>query len=311
MKLILDLDTGIDDALALGYALAAPGCELIGVTATYGNVTVERSVRNTRALLRIFGRPDVPVYAGPEPEGFAVKEISAFIHGSDGLGNAPLPVAAGGALPAGDAVDFLIESYRRFGADLCIVPTGPATTLAAALRREPELADARVVFMGGALTVPGNVTQLAEANVAQDPAACDFVLRYGRDVSMVGLDVTLRTLLTRAETARWREVGTPAAVFYADMVDYYIGAYDEVSPELGGCGLHDPLAVAAALDPTLIDWLPLNMQCLPTGRTVGDTARLNQPATARAAVGVDAPRFLREFLERLEALFVAQPPERV
>lgn len=309
MKIILDLDTGIDDALALAYALAAEadGHELLGITGTYGNVTVEQGVRNTRALLALLGRPDVPVYAGPQKPGFKVLEISAFIHGRNGVGEVDLPGATSAAPTSGaaveDAVDFLIESFREHGSDLVIVPTGPSTTIAAALRREPALADAAIVFMGGALTVPGNVTPLAEANVSQDPAATDYLVRHGRNVAMVGLDVTLRTLLTPAETAQWRALATPAGDAYADMVDYYITAYETTSPHLGGCGLHDPLAVAAALDPSLITWLPLNLKCEETGRTIGDPERLSEKPTTRVAVGVDAAGFLADFMERLTALF--------
>ncbi|MDO5513121.1 nucleoside hydrolase, partial [Corynebacterium sp.] len=91
MKLILDVDTGIDDAFALAYALASPEVELLGVTCTYGNVLVDDAVRNTLALLELFGRPDVPVYAGPSPAGWAVAEVSAFIHGTNGLGEVSLP----------------------------------------------------------------------------------------------------------------------------------------------------------------------------------------------------------------------------
>ena len=304
-KVILDLDTGIDDALALAYALAAPGCEPIGVTCTYGNVTVAQSVRNTRALLHLLGRADIPVVAGPEPGGFTVKDISAFIHGADGLGEVGARISSipGDSTAAGNAVDFLIDAYRTHGEDLIIVPTGPSTTIAEALTKAPELADAAIVFMGGALTVPGNVSPHAEANVSQDPAATDYLLRHGKNLAMVGLDVTLRTLLRKEDTAWWRGIGTRAGEFYADMVDYYIGAYATTAPHLGGCGLHDPLALAAALEPDLVEWLPLNLKCEDDGRVIGDETRLTQPPTTRVAVGVNAERFRELLMERLCALF--------
>ena len=176
------------------------------------------------------------------------------------------------------------------------------------MQQDPSFATAaHLVMMGGALTVPGNVTPWSEANISQDPEATDYLFRHTSDTTMVGLDVTLRTLLTTAESARWRATGTRAGRIFADMVDYYIRAYATTSPHLGGCGLHDPLAVAVAADASLVDVLSLNLKtdtAGPTrGRTIADETRLDAPPTARVAVGVDSERFVREFVERLETLF--------
>ncbi|CAB0558816.1 nucleoside hydrolase [Corynebacterium diphtheriae] len=307
-KIILDLDTGIDDALALAYTLGSPELDLIGVTATYGNVLVETGVRNDLALLELFGRSDVPVFAG-EPhalakDGFEVLEISAFIHGKNGIGEAEVAEPVG-VVQELSAVDFLIESVERYGDELIIVPTGAMTNIAAAMKKSETFArDAQIVFMGGALTVPGNVSQWAEANVNQDPEAADIMVRNAGDITMVGLDVTLQTLLTYAETATWRALGTPAGNFLADATDYYIKAYDTTAPHLGGCGLHDPLAVGVAIDPSLVTLLPINLKVDtegPTrGRTIGDEVRLNDPhKNCKVAVEVDVDRFLKEFMERI------------
>lgn len=306
MKVILDLDTGIDDALALAYALAHPGLELIGVTVTYGNVPVELGVRNTLVLLELLGAGDVPVFAGEQPAGFQVKPISAFIHGRNGIGDVLLPPPRG-QVQQKSAVEFLCRSAREHGEDLVTIPTGPSTTIAAALKAEPALADTRIVMMGGALTVPGNVTTWSEANVAQDPAATDFLFRTARDVTMVGLDVTLQTLLTTAETRQWRGLGTRAGRVYADMLDYYIRAYAAIEPDLGGCGLHDPLAVAVAADPSLVTCFDTNLACETTGttpgRTIGDVARMQElHKAAHVAVDVDAPRFVAELMDKLDSL---------
>ncbi|OIR67370.1 nucleoside hydrolase [Corynebacterium diphtheriae] len=307
-KIILDLDTGIDDALALAYTLGSPELDLIGVTATYGNVLVETGVRNDLALLELFGRSDVPVFSG-EPhaltkDGFEVLEISAFIHGKNGIGEAEVAEPVG-VVQELSAVDFLIESVERYGDELIIVPTGAMTNIAAAMKKSETFArDAQIVFMGGALTVPGNVSQWAEANVNQDPEAADIMVRNAGDITMVGLDATLQTLLTYAETATWRALGTPAGNFLADATDYYIKAYDTTAPHLGGCGLHDPLAVGVAIDPSLVTLLPINLKVDtegPTrGRTIGDEVRLNDPhKNCKVAVGVDVDRFLKEFMERI------------
>ena len=307
MKAILDLDTGIDDALALAYALAHPNLELIGVTCTYGNVTVPLAVRNTLALLELLDRPDIPVFAGPSPDGFQPSEISSFIHGQNGVGEVALTPSEKTS-DTQPATDFLLQAVRDYGDDLVIIPTGPSTTIAQAMLADATFAaNAHIVMMGGALTVPGNVSAWAEANISQDPDATDYLFLHSQDVTMVGLDVTLRTLLTEKETARWRATGTAAGEIFADMVDYYIRAYATTAPHLGGCGLHDPLAVAVAADPSLVEVVETNMKTDtegPTrGRTIADETRLSQEPTAKVAVGVDNERFVSEFVDRLEELF--------
>lgn len=309
-KIILDLDTGIDDALAIAYVLGSPDAELVGITGTYGNVLLEQGVRNSLALTELLGHPEVPVFAGlphaQRKDGFAVSEGSAFIHGANGIGNVDVPEAT---RPVQDvpAVDFIIEAAHRYGDKLTYVPTGAQTNLAAALRKDPSLKDRlHVVLMGGALTVPGNVNAWTEANIDQDPEAANEVFRSGVDATMVGLDVTLQTVLTRRALDEWRQIDTPAARAYVAMVGHYIGAYEKNAPYLGGCGLHDPLAAAVAIDPTLVGCLPINMkvECEgPTrGRTIGDERLINvAPKTTRVALTVDAPRFLREFMQRVGA----------
>ena len=263
---------------------------------------VELGVRNALALLELLGADNVPVYTGPTREGFTVAPISAFIHGRNGLGENLLPPPRRTA--QGDAVDFLIQSVQEHGEELVIVPTGPSTSIAAAMQKDPDFArNARIVMMGGALTVPGNVTPYAEANVFQDPQATDYVFRHAQDLTMVGLDVTLRTLLTTEHTAQWRT--THVGRVYADIVDYYIGAYATTSPHLGGCGLHDPLAVAVAADPSIVECIDLNLRCEENGRTIGDPERLSAPATTRVAVGVDAPRFVDDLMSKLTSLYTS------
>ncbi len=315
-KLILDLDTGIDDALALAYALASPEVDLIGVTCTYGNVVVEESVRNTLAILELFGRTDVPVFAGPgharAKDSFDVQEISAFIHGKNGIGEVDIPDAKRPVEPT-SAVDFLVEAVDTHGDNLIIVPTGPSTTIAEAIEASDVFREnANIVMMGGALTVPGNVTPWSEANINQDPEATDLLFRQVRHVTMIGLDVTLQTLLTTKETAQWSALGTTGGNFLADITNYYINAYKTTSPHLGGCGLHDPLAVAVSIDPSLVDTLGINMKVDTEGetraRTIGDETRLNhQDKTAAVAVGVDTARFLDEFMRRLTSLAQCTP----
>lgn len=309
-KIILDLDTGIDDTLAISYILGSPEVELIGITSTFGNVVLEQGIRNDLAITDLLGHPEVPVYRGQShaltADSFTVSDISAFIHGKNGIGNVEIPDSKRTVETDMNAVDFIIASVKKYGKDLTFVPTGPETNIAKALQKAPEIKDeiGNIVMMGGALTVCGNSAPWVEANISQDPEACDLLFRSGAPVTMIGLDVTLQTLMTYEHSEQWRGIGTPAATFLADMVDFYIKAYETTSPHLGGCGLHDPLAAAVAVDPTLVTTLPINMKVeteAPTrGRTIGDNTRLNNSKkTMQVAVGVDVDRFLNEFMTRI------------
>ena len=240
-KLILDLDTGVDDALAISYALGSPEVELIGITGTYGNVLVEQGVRNALAVTDLLGHPEVKVYQGlshsSTTDHFEVLPVSAFIHGDNGIGDVDIP-DSNRSVETESAVDFIIDAVKTYGKDLIYVPTGPMTNIEAALKKAPEIKDeiGRVVLMGGALTVPGNCNAWMEANISQDPDAADYLFRSGTPTTMIGLDVTLQTLLTYKETQQWRDLGTKAGKFLADMTDFYIKAYETTSPHLGGCG---------------------------------------------------------------------------
>lgn len=229
-KMILDLDTGVDDALAIAYALADPEVDLIGIVSSYGNNLLDICAENSLKLLELLGHTDIPVYKGlphsSTSDHFDVMQVSKDIHGDNGIGDVELP-APQRAVEAESGVDFYIDAAHKYGKDLIIIPTGPMTNLAAALKKDPAIADliGNVTFMGGALTVDGNVTPAAEANINQDAKAADEVFKSNLPLTMVGLDVTLRTLLTKKETQHWRDLGTAAGKAYADITDFYIDAY--------------------------------------------------------------------------------------
>ena len=343
-KLILDLDTGIDDALAIAYALgSADEIDLIGITATYGNVAVPLAARNALAVLHLFGRDDVPVYPGvdhpiapatlPKMRGTTPDEraqptragrTAARTAGKRTLRGHQLPARWRSTiqrhrrrnhprLPArsgstSSAVDFIITAAREYGPDLTIVPTGAMTTMATVFRNAPDLKDSgvNVTLMGGALTLPGNVSPAAEANISQDPEAADYLFKCGARTTMIGLDVTHQTALTREKAHEWASLGTQAGDFLVTMTDYYIDFYLKNQPEIHGCGLHDPLAVAAALDPSLVTTFGFNLQVDLEGpfrgRTIGDRSRLQDPDKhTQVALGVNVPEFLDRFMTRVTA----------
>lgn len=275
-KIILDLDTGIDDALAIAYCLGSPEIDLVGITCTYGNVLVDTGARNALAVLHLFGRDDVPVYKGithsRTTSEYVLPPVSTFIHGKNGIGDVEIPDSPREP-EAMHAVDFIIEAANTYGKDLTFVPTGALSNLAAVVEKDPTFKDkvGGVVMMGGALTTEGNVSPCAEANVSQDPEGVDLVFKSGLELTMIGLDVTHQTLLTKKETAVWRDLGTAGGRLLADMTDYYID-FEIQSTGLHGCGLHDPLAAAVAIDPSLVKTIGFNL-CVDTegelrGRTI-------------------------------------------
>ena len=313
-KMILDLDTGVDDALAIAYALADPEVDLIGIVSSYGNNLLDVCAENSLKLLELLGHTDIPVFKGlPHScttDHFDVMQVSKDIHGDNGIGDVELP-APSRALEEQSGVDFYIEAAHKYGKDLIIIPTGPMTNLAAALKKDPEIADliGNVTFMGGALTVEGNVTPVAEANINQDPKAADEVMKSNLPLTMVGLDVTLRTLLTKNETKQWRELGTVSGKAFADITDFYIDAYYNLDIDKRGCALHDPLAVGVGIDPSFVSTISLFMKVVYQegpyyGRTIGDNAKLNDPnPNVKVAVNVDKERYLKAFMDRLNKLF--------
>ena len=180
-KMILDLDTGVDDALAIAYALADPEVDLIGIVSSYGNNLLDVCAENSLKLLELLGHTDIPVFKGlphsSTTDHFDVMQVSKDIHGNNGIGEVQLP-APSRSVEEESGVDFYIDAAHKYGKDLIIIPTGPMTNLAAALKKDPEIAHliGNVTFMGGALTVEGNVTPVAEANINQDPKAANEVL---------------------------------------------------------------------------------------------------------------------------------------
>lgn len=311
MKMILDLDTGIDDALALAYAIAIPEIDLIGVVGSFGNVLVEDGVRNASSLLHMLGRDNIPVYLGAAnsltQENYSLDDLTKMIHGENGIGNISITEVNSESCIK-DGVDFIIESIKKYGKDLVIVPTGPLTNLALALRKAPEIKEqiGNVVFMGGALTVPGNVSLLAEANIYRDAEAADEVFTSGIPLTMVGLDVTRRTIFTTEDTKDLRNLNTNKSIAYADMTDYYIRSYEITEPSLNGCALHDPLAVAVAVAvmPDLVTTHSMFMRCGTTeqdyGRTIGDVSKLKDSnPNVKVCLNVDVEKFTNHFKESL------------
>lgn len=297
-KMILDCDTGIDDALAIAYAVSLPDVELLGITNSYGMAPVEYTYRNSKKILELLEK-DVPVYTGSEQPLFRKKEYNGIIHGMDGLGDTLGPVANPERTEM-DAIDYIIEQVHLYKQDLTLVTTGPLTNLARAIQKAPEIVEmvGRVVTMGGAIMTPGNVNKFAEANIYIDPEAAKIVFNSNLPLTLVGLDVTRKTLLTAEDVKRWREKGTKASMLFADFTEHYLNAYKKLHPYLEGCALHDPLAIGVAAYPDLVTTVPLHIDVdldeKELGRTTEDLHRVGI-ANSMVSVQVNAKRFMDSF----------------
>lgn len=297
---ILDLDMGVDDALAIILALNSSELDVMGVSVVAGNVPLEVGTQSALQVLELMGRSEIPVYGGAEKPLKRDLVSAQEVHGPEGLGEARLPEPE--MLPAGDAVEFLIESILARPGEVMLVAAGPLTNLALAEARRPGILHRarRVFVMGGCLQIRGNVTPVAEYNFFVDPHAARQVLRSGANVTLMPLDVTQQVGLD-AEIIRKATEGSsdPVARFIGDAARTVI-AYNEAQWGYSGLFLHDPLAVALAFDPLVCELQSLGLDVETADEeTVGKvTVDPSEGDQVECAVSVDSGRFLRLFLHR-------------
>jgi purine nucleosidase len=327
VPLILDVDTGVDDALAILYALASNEVDLIACTCVNGNVELDLVVRNTLAVLDLAGRPDVEVAAGARTPLEEPEKHGYLVHGPEGLGNA---VVSPPSTPVSErtATEVLLEESRRHP-DLAFVSTGPLTNVALAVREDPGFVGRLGSFtmMAGGFKGRGNTLPRSEANVWYDPeaaaevfAACE-ALPDGREPLAIGLDVTERVELRPRQLD---EICAPApdsrlARLIRDAAEFYIAFETASRRDAEGCFLHDPLAVMAAIDPSLVTTQTCHVEVELAGRhtrgeTVADFAEMwrhplnegyglvSAADNVRAALDVDETTAEARVVERLRSL---------
>ena len=254
-KVIYDTDPGVDDAIALYFAMAHPAIDLIGITTTFGNVSVEQAAINALYLTAIAGR-DIAVTQGvAAPLSKMPVAPPAFIHGADGLGNLPSRMDTGRQADPRGSAQFIVDSARSQPGEITLVAVGPLGNLATALQLEPALPGLlkEVIVMGGTVLEPGNVSPVAEANIWNDPHAADRVFAAPWKLTMVGLDVTHRVVTELAFfqklAQQQRHIATDtllhAVSFYAT---FYSGLYKHVA-KAPGCFAHDLLAFIYLVNP--------------------------------------------------------------
>jgi inosine-uridine nucleoside N-ribohydrolase len=300
VDVILDCDPGHDDAIAILLALASTEARLAGITTVAGNQTLEKTTANALRVLEFVGRGDVPVAAGADRPIVRERRVAANVHGETGLDGPELPLATG--TPVGQhAVDFLAAHVGG----RTLVATGPLTNVGLLLALHPDVRPARIVLMGGSIG-EGNTTPAAEFNIWADPEAARRVFASGLDVTMVGLDVTHQALVTPAVAEELRG-SSKAGRFVAELVDFYSRFHRERYPELGGSPMHDPVALAYALRPELLEVVDavVDVDCAwdaGRGRTNVDFRGRGGEPNAKVAVGIDADAFIRLLVERVASL---------
>jgi inosine-uridine nucleoside N-ribohydrolase len=325
---LIDTDPGIDDALAILLALASPEVSVEAITSVAGNVPVDLTTANVHRILAAAApaaRPRVARGAAAPLRGPLVT--AADFHGDDGLGgisllrdpggpllypgpDTPAVATASGAPAAIDGPDLLLEMADRFAGELVVVALGPLTNLAVALERDRGRLSrvARIVVMGGAIAVGGNVTPSAEFNFHVDPEAAAAVFRSGLPLELVPLDATLQVMLRRDALAATLARGRPSVARFIDDFTNHLFTLGEHRGEEEAFALHDPLAVGVALDPSLVGFQALHVDVEDEGRvtrgaSVADRRSIpadeKLPPNCRVATSVHAERFLELFLARV------------
>ena len=313
---IIDCDTGVDDALALLFAVRHPALDLRAVTCVAGNTDVDGVVRNTLTVLEQAGAPDIPVARGAARPLIEPARSARHVHGDDGMGdmNLPAPTRA----PADvDAVTLLRRQILASPRPVTLIPTAPLTNIALLLRTHPEVTHniERIVFMGGAVAC-GNATPVAEFNVWHDPEAAAILLTAGVPITMYGLDVFRQVVVPGADVRRLRASEEPGARLAGDLLAHRPATPDVADDSEAG-GIGDAGAVCTVVDPAGIttSLLPVEVSLAPgptRGQTIVDRrprpgeseihAGLREQHLVDVALDVDVDRFVKLYLETVESV---------
>ncbi len=306
---ILDVDPGHDDAVAMMMACGAPELDVIAVTTVAGNVPLEKTTRNALRVLSLIGREDVPVAAGAAAPLERDLQTSEAIHGESGLDGPEIP-EAGFAPDPREATTLMADAVEAAPGPVTLIPLGPLTNVAMFLRQRPDLKDriSLVSLMGGSIGL-GNTTPAAEFNIYVDPEAAREVFASGLPIVMSGLDVTHLAGAGPERRRRLRELGRVGAIV-AELMEYFAASYRNVF-DFDAPPLHDPVAVAAVIEPHLLKTRPMHVavECeseLTRGETVCDVYGMTgNPPNTSVAVELDTERLfelLYRSLARLPAV---------
>jgi inosine/uridine nucleosidase len=311
LPLIIDSDPGLDDALAIGLALARPELEVLAVTTVGGNADVRHCTENALRLLHAYGRDDIPVAEGAAGPLVGKVVRATEVHGEAGIGSTELPPATARAVPE-HGVELIARLLHEHPEPVAIAPIGPLTNIALLLKLYPELADriAHLSIMGGSIG-EGNSTASAEFNIYADPEAADVVFRSGVPITMMGLDVTHQALLDRSAAEALRGTGTTSGRIAAELTDFAL----DRNMEWGGrttAAIHDAVAVAHFAITDLVDVAPYYVVVDTTdgparGRTVCDglpyrLKRFGLTPNAEVGIRIERGRFESVLLDAFASL---------
>ena len=260
MKMFIDCDPGVDDSIAILFALNRPDVEVVGITTSTGNVTAAQGAENAMRILKLAGMEGkIPVCVGSEqPLVGEVEDFPDFIHGKNGMGDVELPPTSQKVVDM-DVSDFMYQKACEYEGELVLISLGRMTNLANTLTKYPDYAKKikKVVAMGGTIYSHGNVSPVVEANIGGDPEAADIAVMADWDMTMVGLDVTLKTHLTRCDVDKLLRCCLPEkkdmVSFMSEELKYYMNGSRKQNYTMEYSPLHDPLAMVVAVDPSVVN----------------------------------------------------------
>jgi inosine-uridine nucleoside N-ribohydrolase len=319
-RVIIDTDPGVDDAFAILLALNSPELKVEALTVVPGNVDGRQGLENALKIASLAGRCDL-VVAGGAQHPLNQKLITAqYWHGPNGLAGVELPASKCKA-DSRFGPDLIIELVHKYPHEITLIPVGPLTNIALAVSKDPSIVPLvkNIVIMGGSIT-GGNVNGAAEANIYNDPEAAAIVFNAGWMVTMIGSDVGERTLMTRKDLAQLQVAHGPETDFVAKLADFYLTRSEKSGYQ--GAAMYDPLAVATAIDPTLVTLKDMHVDVETRGEfTRGETVAnrmgsdennvlrgdhyeiegvIELKPNARVCLASDADRFLKLFINRIK-----------
>ncbi len=308
MRVILDTDPGIDDALAILLLAASPEITLEAITVTHGNTTVDKCAKNALQIAELCNLINVPIARGASEPLVKSLSVAEETHGDGGLGYAILPEPAL-KLSTLPAVELIINLVHKFPGEITLLCIGPMTNLALAILRDPSIVPLikNVVSMGGTIHAPGNATPSSEYNVFCDPHAFDVVIRAGLKFTLVPLDVTYECLFQKRHMDRIQSKNLAIRKFIDDSTRFYMEFHDEYQ-SIEGCAINDPLAAAILIKPDLVQYSDYHVTVeLKGDHNVAKTSADHFKATGKAAnskvaMKVNVEAFMDFFIERVNTL---------